>query len=202
MELVSLASARELGLTHYYTGKPCVSGHIAKRYTGSRKCVLCSSERNKQYVTKHDGNESQIKSCTKCNTSKPVSEFSKHATGKYGVSAICKSCKSVYRNNWYLNNKDHCLVMSANWAKENAHKKRIYRAKRRAAILNATPSWANTKAIETMYQKAEEFSKISGIKYEVDHIIPLQGKTVSGLHVHWNLQVIPTAENRSKGNRI
>ena len=94
------------------------------------------------------------------------------------------------------------MAKSAQWAKENAHKKRSYRAKRRAALLNATPIWADEKAIESLYKQAAVLSKINLKKYEVDHIIPLQGKTVSGLHVPWNLQIIPTTENRSKGNKL
>lgn len=202
MQLVSLAEARELGFTHYYTGKPCVHGHASKRYTNSRQCVTCSSIKSAKYIAKSASGEGIVKTCTNCKTSKALSEFAKHSTGKYGVAGKCKECKKIYRDSWYVQNKEQCLEQSAQWAKANAYKKRIYRAKRRAAILNATPSWANIKAIEELYKQAGTLSKTNSIKYEVDHIIPLQGKTVSGLHVHWNLQVIPTAENRSKGNRI
>ena len=202
MQLVSLAEARELGFTHYYTGKPCVHGHASKKYTNSRQCVMCSSIKSAKYVQKSVNKEGVLKTCISCKAIKSVSEFAKHSTSKYGVSTICKPCKSIYRSSWYLQNKEQCLEKSAAWAKTNAHKKNSYCAKRRAAILNATPSWVNFKAIEELYKKAGALSKANGIKYEVDHIVPLQGKTVSGLHVHWNLQVIPTAENRSKGNRI
>jgi hypothetical protein len=163
---------------------------------------MCSSIKGAKYITKNVSGIDVIKTCTNCKKSKAVTEFAKHSTGMYGVSGKCKLCKNVYRNSWYVQNKEQCLEKAAQWAKENSHKKRSYRAKRRAAILNATPSWANFKAIEELYKQAGTLSKTNSIKYEVDHIVPLQGKTVSGLHVHWNLQVIPTAKNRSKGNRI
>lgn len=65
---------------------------------------------------------------------------------------------------------------------------------------NATPTWANMVEIRDLYHKARETSKITGIPHEVDHVVPLQGKNVCGLHVEYNMQVIPASENRTKSN--
>jgi 5-methylcytosine-specific restriction endonuclease McrA len=79
------------------------------------------------------------------------------------------------------------------------------KAKRRASLLNRTPKWLSASDLQTMsavYQRCALLNKQSSDKYEVDHIVPLQGETVSGLHVPWNLQIIPMFENRSKGNKL
>lgn len=78
-------------------------------------------------------------------------------------------------------------------------------AKRRAAILCRTPKWLTEDDfadIKKFYSLAEELSKAYGFKWHVDHIIPLQGKSVSGLHVIDNLQVIPASVNIAKNNRF
>jgi 5-methylcytosine-specific restriction endonuclease McrA len=64
----------------------------------------------------------------------------------------------------------------------------------------ATPIWANRLAIEEIYVKARMLTLSTGIKHEVDHIIPIKGVNVSGLHVENNLQILTKKENRSKWN--
>lgn len=53
-----------------------------------------------------------------------------------------------------------------------------------------------------IYIEAQRITLSTGIPHEVDHIIPLRGRLVSGLHVHENLRIIPRTENRKKGNRF
>lgn len=72
---------------------------------------------------------------------------------------------------------------------------------RRAGIKSATPKWANRSAIKDVYSEAIKKTKQTGIRHEVDHIIPLRGKNVNGLHVAENLQVIPASINRKKSNK-
>jgi len=72
-------------------------------------------------------------------------------------------------------------------------------AKRRAALLNRTPLWANESYVDDFY-RAADLSR-GGVQFHVDHIIPLQGKCVSGFHVKSNLQILPAHINTSKGNR-
>jgi len=76
---------------------------------------------------------------------------------------------------------------------------------RKAAQLQRTPGWLTEDdhwLIKEAYELAALRTKMFGFKWSVDHIIPLRGKTVSGLHVPRNLQVIPLSQNSSKGNRV
>ena len=76
--------------------------------------------------------------------------------------------------------------------------------KYKASKLNATPTWLTEKQLEEIqdtYLLAKDCEMLSGDKYHVDHIVPLQGNNVCGLHVPWNLQVLPADINMSKGNR-
>jgi 5-methylcytosine-specific restriction endonuclease McrA len=87
----------------------------------------------------------------------------------------------------------------------NAGKYAAMSAKRRASKLQATPKWLSPEQldeIKLLYLFVAERRQITGLDLEVDHIVPLQGETVCGLHVPWNLQVLTASENASKGNRF
>ena len=71
----------------------------------------------------------------------------------------------------------------------------------RAMKLQRKPSWANDFFIEEAYALAKLRTEMTGFPWEVDHIIPLQGELISGLHVENNLQVIPQSVNRVKSNK-
>lgn len=95
-----------------------------------------------------------------------------------------------------LENLDMSEVLSAAAGLSGCHG-----LKRRIAKRKRTPIWSDKYEIEEIYQTAKRISLNTGIKHEVDHIIPLQGELVSGLHVPENLQIIPKRENRKKRNK-
>lgn len=109
------------------------------------------------------------------------------------------SSRDYYRKNRrkiYLQKKEYRL---ANQAVYNARG-----AKRHASKLAATPEWLTEDHLTEMidfYTAAHMFKLYTGTEYHVDHIVPLQGETVCGLHVPWNLQLLPWDENLSKQHR-
>jgi hypothetical protein len=88
------------------------------------------------------------------------------------------------------------------WKTANPNKDRAAKAANRADRIMRAPAWADKERIKAYYNVCAFFNEVNGYaKYHVDHIIPLNGKKVSGLHVHNNLQVIPAVENLRKGAR-
>jgi hypothetical protein len=105
----------------------------------------------------------------------------------------------VYREK----NKEKIKQLQKNWAMNNQDKIIANIAKRRAAKMQRTPNWLteeHRKQIEHIYLEAKMREIETGVRHHVDHIIPLQGKLVSGLHVPNNLCVIPATENIRKRN--
>lgn len=121
---------------------------------------------------------------------------------------------------YYAENRDKHQTACKRWADKNREKRRGYtykwvgqnkaikyawNAKRRAAKLNAMPSWLSAielAQIQEMYDVAIAKTTQTGIEHHVDHIHPLQGDGFNGLHVPWNLRVIPAFDNLSKHNRL
>ena len=122
-----------------------------------------------------------------------------------------KAQKKAYREA----NKDKIKAYrEANKDKVKAQKKAYYEANSAKYIERATfrkkllnklqrPSWYNSKLVNKIYNECHKLNKIAGfIKYHVDHIVPLQGKNVSGLHVQGNLEIILASANLSKSNKF
>jgi 5-methylcytosine-specific restriction endonuclease McrA len=76
---------------------------------------------------------------------------------------------------------------------------------RQAAKLNATPRWITKedfKEMEAVYIAARKTTLLAGFNCHVDHIVPLKGKEVCGLHVPWNLRVVSQSYNSQKNNNL
>lgn len=114
-----------------------------------------------------------LKLCPNCEEVKELFEFSKNSARSTGLNSHCRACELITR-------KDY---------------QREYRAGMRAKKLDRTPSWSQTEEIKDFYSKCPE-------GFHVDHIVPLQGTLVSGLHVIENLQYLPAKENLAKQNKF
>jgi len=109
------------------------------------------------------------------------------------------------KRNYFLNNREKLNLKTKKYQKLNPEKINAIAALRRAEKAQATPKWLtkeHKKEMREIYFKAKIKTQETGIPHEVDHIIPIKGKTAIGLHVPWNLRVITKYENLRKGNKL
>jgi 5-methylcytosine-specific restriction endonuclease McrA len=183
------AEAKATGATHYFTGEPCKHGHIAPRKTKGA-CVECVRE---------EGRKSAV------TRAKYFAEYNKREDVKDA------------KHDWYLRNRDAVIERAATrpqevkreyqkaWKDRNSLWVRADTKARRRKHRDATPPWLTKKEkteIRQLYQMAITMTKTTGEQYVVDHIIPLRGEFVCGLHVPWNLRVITQAQNLEKSNKL
>jgi len=96
---------------------------------------------------------------------------------------------------YLIENREKRNEQWRNWASKNKEKRNALNAFARTEKLKRFPAWADKEAIMKFYANCPK-------GYHIDHIIPLRGKTVSGLHVLNNLQYLPAKENMAKGNKF
>lgn len=105
----------------------------------------------------------------------------------------------------YQENKEIIKARVKNYTVKNRDKTNAVKAKYRASKYNATPKWLTKQHLEEIkffYKEAKKLTDATGELYQVDHIVPLQGNEVCGLHVPWNLQILTKSENISKFNKL
>jgi 5-methylcytosine-specific restriction endonuclease McrA len=181
----SRKAAKELGNKYYFTGQPCIRGHVALRKTKGA-CVECMKE---------DWAADNAK-----RAEKPKSEASKAAGRKY-----------YEKNKDAVKARANARPPEERRRARNKHKEanpELYKALtsvRKRRHRNATPKWLNAEqklAIRKLYLQAMELTRLTGERYVVDHIVPLISDEVCGLHVPWNLRVITQEENLRKSNKL
>lgn len=177
---------RELDDSHF---APC---ELKKKGNGTcRDCVRKqtkawreqNSVRSKElYAKSYDKNKETILEKSRAN---------QHLNNEYS---------KVYRQK----NKQQRYESGKKWRDANKDRIRFYANARRAMKLQATPKWAEAEweQILALYAEAQRLEQETGIKYHVDHIIPLQSELVCGLHCLSNLRVITQKENNQKNNKL
>lgn len=181
--------AKALGSKYYFTGEPCKHGHIALRKTkgACTECLKIEWEQSKQSRSQY------------------YKDYNKSEAGQQA------------KRKYYENNKDDVIARAQARTKEAKNRYKLkYKQNnpelykelvnvRRRRFRQATPKWLNKEQkleIRMRYKIALELSRTTGTPYAVDHIIPINGETVCGLHVPWNLRVITQDENLKKSNKL
>lgn len=174
MELISRDNARAQGLKVFVTSKPCKRGHLEGRYVSNNVCVSCKKVMGIKWV---EENKLKVKDYL----------FNYHKKRKENETEEerLKSIQATRR--WQIKNKDRVNAKVS---------------LRQATKIHRTPAWADKDEIAKFYKLSTKLTRYTGIVHHVDHIIPLQGEFVSGLHVPDNLRVIPALENLQKSNKF
>ena len=179
MNLMDRKTAKEQGLKFFYTGRPCHKGHVDKRLVSTKKCYTCSKLMAQEYKAK---NKEKIQEYNKQYRENNL-EYVRNLTREYN--------KNNPRRKDYMKK----------YVKENAAYFNSRNSLRRALIDQRMPAWADIEKIEAIYKECAQITRDTGIVHHVDHYYPLQGKNVSGLHVHFNLRIVPASENLTKYNK-
>ena len=177
--------AQKLGIKYYFTGQPCIRGHVVLRKTKG-SCVECVRED----WAKDNANRSK----------NPKSEASKAAGKRY-----YEKNKETVKARANARSKDEINQYRKTHKEKNPEYYKALTSVRKRRHRDATPKWITTGhklAMRQLYLQAMELTKITGERYVVDHIVPLISDAVCGLHVPWNLRVITQDENLRKSNKL
>ena len=145
-----------------------------------------------------EANPDKVKAYREANPDKIIAQTKAYREAN---SDKAKARRKAYREA----NPDKVKARRKAYREANPDKSNAAAAKWRAKKFHATPSWLTNQDLEQIkffYSLAKDMESLTGTKYHVDHIVPLQGRNVSGLHVPWNLQVITATNNRSKSNKV
>jgi len=205
----------------YYTGVPCVRGHDTYRYVVDRICAACAKEKVAR-AAKNGGNarrwaaktkEQRAAICAKRRAYYAKTAEAQRTARREAHAAAMQDPEKKAARRAYVNAKRAAAgprkdtgstAAKAAYKKRNVSKTRALDAKRHAAQMQRTPAWLTADdfwMMEQAYELAQVRTKMFGFTWHVDHVVPLQGKRVSGLHVPTNLQVISKTANRKKANK-
>jgi hypothetical protein len=188
-------------------------------------CAVCKVQKPLgefyKRLSSPDGYRSDCKKCRSANTLK--NHYANHEVKKEKLRLAYQQRKTKNPNlsaDLYAKNREKSLEYSKAYYEANIEdrkaKQRLWSKTNRGAAnalskryklkkINATPKWLSESQllhIKCKYQLAAMLN-IHGVEaWHVDHIVPIRGKDVCGLHVPWNLRVIPAKENMTKGNRL
>jgi hypothetical protein len=177
--------SQKLGIKYYFTGQPCIRGHIALRKTKG-SCLECMKE---DWVIDN-----------KKRSEKPKSEASKAAGKRY-----YEKNKEAVKARANARPKNEVSQYKRKYKEANPELYKALTSVRKRRHRSASPPWLTKEhklAMRQLYLQAMELTKITGERYVVDHIVPLISDVVCGLHVPWNLRVITQDENLRKSNKL
>lgn len=169
----SAAEARAQKVPRFFNGRACPKGHVGPRYAGNGGCVECH-----RALTRGE----RVNAIRRAN---------------YVLNPEPARLRALAA---HRANPDYGRKNALKWARDNRGRHLANVKARKMAQAQRMPAWADKAAIRKVYVRARELSFLTGRVYHVDHIVPLRGKHVSGLHVEGNLQILSAVKNLQKHN--
>jgi len=181
--------------------KPLSEFYVRKSAKDGREshCRECAGEKVRLYHATHKEATKAYKIANKERSS--IVDKAYRESHKAETKARTSKWSKLNLERRIAANRESRKISRREWSRANPHLVCQQAAKRRAVSRQATPKWANRFFIQEAYHLAALRTKLTGIDWHVDHIVPLNSPLVCGLHCEANLAVIPAKENLSKSNR-
>lgn len=170
---------------------------------GMKRCGTCKRELPLgHFDIRRASTDGRAYRCSDCNKANNRQWREENPDGFRRWHDANRQHRSDYFRNWRKQNLEVRAASVAEWSKANRDRRNATVAKRNAAKYCASVAWADQDSIRAIYAEAARLTDATGIRHEVDHIYPLQGDTVCGLHCEANLQILTKEENIRKKNRM
>lgn len=197
------AAALAAGEAHYTSAKPCRRGHEPLRFAKDGHCVGCASVKTKSPPQPDPSplEHARLQGFKTYTSKTPCSHG--HGLERYVEQKRCVECHAIRKSKraktvWEAYSSARRIRLHYEHqpkALARANRQKYYNARYRAQKLNATPPWADLAAIKSIYKNCPA-------GYHVDHVIPLRGVNVCGLHIAENLAYLDAVENLLKSNKF
>ena len=174
-----------VGAKFYFTGEPCVRGHVAlRKVKGS--CLECVKE---DWAVDNERRKGKPKTEAAIAAGRRYYEKNREAVI---ARASARPAEEKRRNRAEYKDRNVDVVRADTSVRKRRHRE-------------ATPKWLTKQErlqMRDLYVQARKMTELTRERYVVDHIVPLRGEEVCGLHVPWNLRVITQDENLKKSNKL
>ena len=175
-----------------------------------KTCSKCNGDKSEDSFYKKKGYKDGLSSwCKVCEKAYHAAKYeaNKERISRRNAEWVKKNPEKKAAINRASHERNRETRNSSSRLSKKRHKGRVNanNAFRRASLIQATPSWLTLEQkqdLKSLYKVAQKFEGLFGLKYHVDHIVPLNGENVCGLHVPWNLQILESKLNLKKSNRL